>query len=300
MNDFRAYLKQKELSKTTVETYYYYLMNFLSFLDSDNTEVENCTAKEIMSYLNHLKKNKLSTKSRQMNLTAIKHFFDYLVENKRIISNPAKRIKLRGAKQNHLYNLFTQSELQALNANYNLPKTNETLNKKRNKIALTLLINQGITTAEVSRILIENISLRKAEIEIIESRKTSGRILKLKSHQIIDLMEYMHRTRIEILKYHKANPKELLLNIPLKNTKEKQSKISRTSFRSLTLSLRKQNKKFINFKQIRASVITHWLKQQNLRQVQYMAGHRYISSTERYQINDIEDLKKEIENYHPM
>ena len=35
--DFKAYLKQQELSKTTAEMYHYQTMNFISFLDKDNT-----------------------------------------------------------------------------------------------------------------------------------------------------------------------------------------------------------------------------------------------------------------------
>src|SRR5690606_24381110 len=53
-----------------------------------------------------------------------------------------------------------------------------------------------------------------------------------------------------------------------------------------------------NAKQIRASVITKWLKTYNLREVQYLAGHRYISSTEGYQQNDMEGLKEEIQQFH--
>ena len=67
----------------------------------------------------------------------------------------------------------------------------------------------------------------------------------------------------------------------------------------MTKEIKKQDSKFINFKQVRTSVITHWLKQYNLRQVQYMAGHRYISSTEAYLVNQTEDLQADIDNYHP-
>ena len=49
-----------------------------------------------------------------------------------------------------------------------------------------------------------------------------------------------------------------------------------------------------------ASVITKWLKQYNLREVQYLAGHRYISTTESYQQNDVEGLAEEINMYHPL
>lgn len=64
--------------------------------------------------------------------------------------------------------------------------------------------------------------------------------------------------------------------------------------------LRKLNVKVINAKQIRSSVITHWLGQNNLRQVQYMAGHKYVSSTERYQVSSLDDLQNELKEHHPM
>jgi len=45
--------------------------------------------------------------------------------------------------------------------------------------------------------------------------------------------------------------------------------------------------------------ITHWLKQYNLREVQYMAGHRYVSSTEAYPVNNMEDLRADIDQFYP-
>ena len=64
--------------------------------------------------------------------------------------------------------------------------------------------------------------------------------------------------------------------------------------------LKQLNKKAINAKQLRSSVITHRLRHNNLRQVQYLAGHKYVSSTERYQLNNIDDLKNAIQEHHPM
>lgn len=71
-------------------------------------------------------------------------------------------------------------------------------------------------------------------------------------------------------------------------------------WKRLSGEIRNTKKKFINFRQVRTSVITHWLKQNNLRQVQYMAGHRYISSTESYLVNQMEDLQADIETFHPI
>jgi len=55
-----------------------------------------------------------------------------------------------------------------------------------------------------------------------------------------------------------------------------------------------------DIRQIRTSIITNWLKIYNLRKVQYMAGHRYVSSTELYQLNNIEELQDDIMKYHPI
>ncbi len=64
--------------------------------------------------------------------------------------------------------------------------------------------------------------------------------------------------------------------------------------------LQRENPQVKNPKQIRASVITWWLKNYNLRQVQYMAGHKCVSSTERYQLNNLDKLQEKLEKYHPI
>lgn len=65
-------------------------------------------------------------------------------------------------------------------------------------------------------------------------------------------------------------------------------------------ALRKLNPKYKNAAQLRQSVITEWLKEKDLRTVQYMAGHRYVSSTERYQTTNLEDLKEALNKHHPL
>jgi integrase/recombinase XerD len=46
-------------------------------------------------------------------------------------------------------------------------------------------------------------------------------------------------------------------------------------------------------------VTTHWLKQYNLREVQYMAGHRYVRLAEAYMVNQMEDLRADIDQFYP-
>ena len=69
---------------------------------------------------------------------------------------------------------------------------------------------------------------------------------------------------------------------------------------TIVKKLKKYNRKVENIQQIRASVITNWLSLYNLRKTQYLAGHRYISSTERYLQDDLENLHEIVNNYHPI
>lgn len=309
--DFKSYLKQQELSKTTAEMYHYQTMNFISFLDKDNTEVENCSEKEIMLYLAHLQKKGMTPETRKLRLSALKHFFNYQIETGQRKDNPTSRIKLQGIQKQKLYPILSPQELQSIYENYTVPKEDDPrshhnwfkmykLAKERNKVIIGLLFNQGITTAEVSRITIDNLDLRNGKIDITGGRTGKDRTLELKSSQIMDLMEYQYKTRNELLSYHTKPTKQLFLSTPASGQTEVKEAGILNIFKRLTEELKEQNPKFINFLQVRASVITYWLKNYNLRQVQYMAGHKRIISTEMYLINDIDDLQKEIDNFHPI
>lgn len=309
--DFKTYLKQQELSKTTAKMYHYQTMNFISFLDKDNTQIENCTEKEIMLYLAHLQKQGMASETKKLRLIALRHFFNFQIETGKRKNNPTTRIKLQGGQKQKLYPILTPQELQNIYENYTVPKEDDPrshhnwftmykLAKERNKVIIGLLFNQGITTAEVSRITTDSLDLRNGKIDVRGGRTGKDRTLELKSSQIMDLMEYQYTTRNELLKYQAQPTKLLFLSTPPSGQTQVKEPNTLNIFKRLTEELKEQNPKFINFLQVRASVITYWLKKYNLRQVQYFAGHKRIISTEMYLINDIDDLQKEIENFHPI
>jgi site-specific recombinase XerD len=336
-----SYLQSKSLSKSTIKCYTDEIMKFIVWCDIQNIESENATNTEIVSYLQHLQTKGIQNKTRNINLNAVKHYFNYLVSIEVRTENPATQIKLRGVKTKKLYNLFTKQELESIYHNYptevrhcdegselkksviasKAKQTKNTnhytqLSKKRNKAIINLMINQGLTTDEVNRLTTQDVKLKEGKIYIAGTRKSEERELELKSHQIMELMEYQLTTRKELLKHIYGSPplEELeealyfIACLPTAKFKVTQSPsfggVGEATciniWKRLSQEIRTSNKKFINFQQVRASVITHWLQQYNLRQVQYMAGHRYVSTTESYQVNNIEDLVKNIEEYHPI
>jgi len=310
MNSFKNHLESQGKSKSTVIAYNSYALDFISYLDQDNTEIENATAKEVLSYLNHLQKKGQENKTRSIRLNVIKQFFNWQIEQGKRIDNPIAHLKIRGNKRQKLYPILSKQELEEIYITYEIPtaahkkskcnwfKTYR-LAKQRNKAILSLMLNQGLTTPEVAKITLKDLKLKEGQLFVKGSRKSNERTLELKSNQIIELMEYQYTTRTELLKYQETETDLLFLSTPTAGKLKTSGNGKLDIWKGLRNDIRKYNPKFINFKQVRTSVITHWLKSKNLRQVQYKAGHRYVSSTEAYLVNQTEDLQKDIDEFHP-
>jgi len=310
MNTFKSYLEAQDKSKSTIKHYNSYIMDFLGWLDMDNTEAENATAKEVLSYLNHLQNKGQENKTRAIRLGVINHFFEYQIHHNHRADNPIKHLKIRGTKHKKLYTTLSKQDLEKIYTSYEIPTGKDPranrnwfatyrLSKQRNKVVLSLMINQALTTVEVNRMELNDLRLREGEIYIRGGRKSNERTLKLKSNQIMDLMEYALQVRQLFIPYQEnQETKRLFLSVP--GAGQKKANDSLQIWKGLTHEIKALNPKLINFKQVRTSVITKWLKQYNLREVQYMAGHRYVSSTEAYLANQMEDLQTDIDKFHPM
>lgn len=315
-NSFKEYLQSQGKSKSTISHYHTYVLDFLAFLDRDGTEIEQATGKEVLSYLNHLQKKGNENQTRNIRLNVIRQFFSWQMEQGYLNDNPAQHLKIRGSYGRKLYPILDKAQLEDLHSTYEIPSEEDEranrnwfksyrLSKARNKAILSLLIHQGLTTPEVEKLEMNDLQLKDGTIKIKSSRRSNERSLDLKPNQIIELMEYQYSTRKELLSYQpcpersrREETKKLFLPVP--SAGKQTATESLQIWKGLTTEIKTENPSFINFKQVRTSVITHWLKQYNLRQVQYMAGHKHISSTERYLVNQTEDLQKDIDSYHPL
>lgn len=309
-SSFKDHLQSQGKSKSTVTHYSSYVLEFLAWLDKDNTEIENATAKEVLSYLNHLQKKGQESKTRNIRLNVIKQFFNYQIDCGHRTDNPVQHLKIRGNKKQKLYPILDKQQLEKLYNEYHIPTEEDKranrnwfksyrLSRARNKAILSLMIHQGLTTPEVNKLQLKDLKLKEGTVFIGGSRKSNERTLELKSKQIIELMEYQFTTRTELLKYCKEETQNLFISSPPVGLNYSNRSDCKEIWKRLSDEIREQNKDFINFKQVRTSVITHWLKEFNLRQVQYMAGHRYVSSTESYLVNQTEDLQKDIDQFYP-
>jgi site-specific recombinase XerD len=282
--NFIAYLQARQIHGKTLKDYVSRVNHYTQWLQSHaQKEPEQSEKKDILNYLQHLQENtQLAARTRRCALGMLYRYYAFLQKEQRILKNPAQLIKLRGTQKIILVKLFTIEEMQQLaDAHYYLCVKPQGLQTQlRNHVALLLHIHQGINAQELNLLNVEALNLHKATINIPATRKANARTLPLHPTQIGIFYEYLQHTQPFL-----NNPKNLLVNSVPKN---------------LVSELKKIYPKFINFKQLRASVITHWIQTQGLRKAQYNAGHRYISSTENYLANDIESLKNDITKYHPI
>ncbi|CAA0242815.1 Integrase/recombinase XerD family [Tenacibaculum maritimum] len=150
---------------------------------------------------------------------------------------------------------------------------------------------QGLNTTELIHLELEDLQLYKGKVYIKSGARSNSRTLELKPWQVIEFLEYIKKIREEIITRKSIESNRVFIpnNARLGNTVQ-----------GIIKKLKKTNHKVTNIHQIRASVITNWLKHYNLRQVQVLAGHRYISSTERYVQDDLENLHEIVNNFHPI
>ena len=283
---FRTYLETKQLDKSTIRMKTNYTGYFLKWLETENLQQTSVTYNDLLVFIDYCKEKGRSSKHINTILRAIRNYYEYLKITDKYLINPAKSLHLKGIRKKLPQGILPYETLEKLYNNY---KTDD-LRAKRNKIILGLLIYQGVTTDELQRIKVNNIDLKTGKINVLGSKRNNGRKLELKSAQVLELQEYIKVIRTEIIN---QEPEQLVVSM-------QGSGNIKNSLYHMFRQVKKINPDIRNAKQIRLSVITYWLKNYNLRKVQYMAGHKYVSSTERYQKNDMESLQKQLDLFHPL
>lgn len=293
---FAEYLILKGFSKQTQESIKNTIKRFANWSEEQNIELQNITYNDVVAYVNYCKKQGNKQRTLQVTVGCIKHYYNFLINEDEAQENPCSNVDIKGIKRKILYETFTPEELENIYKIYNnqTPSTGigSNLTLKRNKIILGFIIYQGIRTEELARLTVNDIKLREGKMFIAGARRSNEREMTLEAHQLYDLMDYINETRKMILAVTGKNTDALFLSLgsgdKFHNLMDKMLK-----------QLKKQNSRIKDIKQLRASVITNWLKVHNIRKVQHLAGHRFVSSTEAYQANNMDDLKEDVNKYHP-
>jgi integrase/recombinase XerD len=300
---FKDYLQKQHLDPNTISQKSNYAGYYLKWLENERLQAQNTRYNDLLNFIDYCRIEGKTGHHINTMLRAIRNYHEYLKLSNPNLINPAKNLNLKGKRQKVVSGVIPMEELESLYQSYETL----TLRGKRNKTILGLFIYQGITTEELAQLGPGHLKLKEGKIYIPGNRRRNSRTLELKPFQILEFYEYVNQIRPRILaEINKPKPAR-------KPNTINQSKIENQLFISINGSENIKNSLWHLFKatkkthpditsaeQIRKSVIVNWLKHHNLRQVQYMAGHKYVSSTERYQSNNLENLQSKLEKCHPL
>ena len=276
-------LKSYLLKKRTAQTVKVYLFEIEKYIDK-NPNAKDYKYKEILTFINSLRERYKSINTINRILQSIKKYYDYLVFIKDRKDNPSRNIRLRDNKKRYiqLQDLLTEIQLESLFINYTCRYKRT---EKRDKIIISLLIYQALRVEEITKIQLSDIDLNKGELSIKSTIKSNARTLKLQSNQILLLHQYINENTV--------NSELKTVNYLIKMQSDDITKFIQRHFKNAI-----ENKK-INALKIRQSVIRNLLDKGNdIRMVQYFAGHKDADSTEKYKQTQVNTLQENINKYH--
>jgi integrase/recombinase XerD len=300
---FKDYLQKQHLDPNTIHQKSNYAGYYLNWCETEHLGATEVRYNDLLNFIDYCRVEGKTGHHINTMLRAIRNYFEYLKLLNPNIINPAKNLNLKGKRQKVISGVIPIEELESLYQSYETL----TLRGKRNKTILGLFIYQGITTEELSRIEPSHLKLKEGKICIPGNRRRNSRILELMPFQILELHDYINEIKPKILE-EITTPKPARMPNEINQRRiENQLFISingseniKNSLWHLFKAIKKTYPDITSAEQIRKSIIVNWLKHYNLRQVQYMAGHKYVSSTERYQSNNLENLQSKLEKYHPL
>lgn len=294
---FFEYLQLKKYTTETCTGVVKTVTRFAQWAEEKNIPLLEVSYNDVMAYVQHCREKRNKPRTLQIIVLHLRFYYNFLLDENVVQDNPCSSIEIKGVKRKILYETFTPEELENLYRAYaslDISKSGigSRITHKRNKVLLGLVIYQGIRTQELAELTVSSVNLREGKIKIEGALRTEGRELKLEAFQVYDMMDYINETRKLIMAISGKETDQLFTSL---GGGENFSNITDKLLRAL----KKIDKRVKETKQLRGSVITNWLKVHNVRKVQYMAGHRYVSSTESYQANNMDDLKEDVNRYHP-
>ena len=276
---------EKNLSNNSIESYMRDLTQFSEF--NKKKRPLHIKHNDIINYINHINKNKISTRTQARILSSIRSLYNFLILENQLEIDPCKHIttpKL-GSK---IPVVLSVEEIDKIISFIDLSKENG----ERNRVIIECLYSCGLRVSELISLKISDISFSEHIIKII-GKGDQQRIVPLSKTLKKYLNNYINYIRSK--QKNKKNNDIVFLN-------KRGSKLSRVMIFNIVKKYTKLSgiKKIVSPHTFRHSFATHLVEGgADLRVVQEMLGHVNITTTEIYTHLSNEYLRQEIITHHP-
>ena len=273
----------RHLSPHTISSYKRDLTAFFTFLKEKHDSWEEVHDHHIRGFVAQERRRDLSARSIQRALSSIRSFFNYLLDEEVVETNPAANIS--SPKSTQLLPKALDTDLVKRLLDFK-PQGDIEI---RDKAMVELLYSSGLRLSELCSLNMDSISVRERSCRVV-GKGNKTRDLPVGEKAIQSLRDWLL-----VRKNISSDSNEaLFLN--------KSGK--RISTRSVQLRLERLSKKrglpMVNPHMLRHSFASHILESSgDLRAVQEMLGHSDIGTTQIYTKLDFQHLSKVYDDAHP-
>jgi len=286
---------EKGFSGNTVEAYrndLYQLADFVADRASTGGPPPQWSGVDrnlLISYILDLKERNYAPSTVARKVAAVKSFFDFLVSDGVLPSDPTENITSPRVGKS-LPKPLSPSEVEALLAE---PAKRATLEGKRDTAMLELLYAGGMRVSELIALDVTDVNL-EAEFVRCFGKGSKERVIPIHRKAVESVREYIEEARIKLLG-NKAGEIALFLN-------RRGERLTRQGFWLIIKGYAKAAgiNRPVTPHTLRHSFATHVLSGgADLRAVQELLGHANISSTQIYTHLTSEHVRQAYEKAHP-
>ncbi len=285
MKEYREYLRGCYRERT-VSGYLHNVECYVLWCEEEGVSVAESSHSDVMAYAGHLRSLGYSVVTINRHLHSVRKYYQWMVECGLCDENPALDVRVRGGVRRVLHDVVEYHLLEQMYREY--PSTSQV--HLRNKCIVGMLVYQALTGGELCGLDARDVWLESGSVRIAGRRRSNSRVMALRPEQMVYLQRYVSRVRPVLISERGAESDRFYVGVG-------QGSSVRRSLEKLACHLRRRYDWFRSISQVRTSVLVQWVREKNLREVQYLAGHRYVSSTERYQRDGVEELKKQLAKY---
>ncbi|MBS4189220.1 tyrosine recombinase XerC [Bacillus sp. FJAT-49705] len=287
---FIEYLQiEKNYSQYTIEHYQHDIQEFFMFtFEQAIKNLEDVKYIDVRLYLTRLYEEKFARKTVARKISCLRSFFKFLVREKIVSENPFALASIPKAEKK-LPEFFYEEEMKEL---FNACES-ETLLGQRDKALLELLYATGIRVSECSQIRMRDIDMQLSTV-LVHGKGNKQRYIPFGSFAHDALFVYIQNGRKSLLAKNTPND-YLFLNY-------RGGPLTPRGIRHILNKLIEQSalNGRIHPHMLRHSFATHLLANgADMRTVQELLGHAFLSSTQVYTHVTSEYLRKSYMAHHP-
>ncbi|WP_394201680.1 tyrosine recombinase XerC [Shewanella waksmanii] len=283
IEQFQLHLSaERQLSSHTLHNYLFELARVEELLGGD-LDWLTVTTSQLQQVLNKLHRRGLSPRSLSLSVSAIKQFYQFLLLEQVIESDPAAN--LSAPKQNK--SLPKNMDLDAVNHLLNID-AEDTLGK-RDKAMMELFYSSGLRLAELAALDVRDIDFSQRQVKVM-GKGSKERIVPIGRVAIDAIEDWLNEKQAIV-----CSDDALFVT----------TKGRRLAHRSIQARIKLWGQQQglsvpVHPHKLRHSFATHMLESsQDLRAVQELLGHANLSTTQVYTSLDFQHLAKVYDGAHP-